>query len=112
LICNTAYDKKAEDIVVMDMGQRSSFCSYFVVMSASSSVRVKAIADAIEEAILGRDGQRARHKEGYAEATWVLLDYGDVVAHIFYADTRRFYDLEKLWGDAPRRHFVGGPSER
>ena len=80
-------------------------CDFFVVMSAPSSVRVKAIVDAIEES-LEKEGFRARHKEGHQEALWVLLDYGDVVAHVFYHETRKFYNLERLWGDAPKRHYL------
>lgn len=87
------------------MNGRSSLCDYFVIMSAPSSVRVKTIADCIEEA-MGKEGFKPRHKEGYSDAMWVLLDYGPVIAHIFYSDTRKFYDLENLWGDAPKRSFV------
>ena len=89
----------------MEMNGRSSFCDCFVVMSAPSTVRVRAIVDFIEEA-MKKAGMRLNHKEGYAESSWVLLDYGEVVAHIFYHDTRRFYALENLWGDAPKRHFL------
>ena len=89
----------------MEMAERSSLCEYFVVMSAPSSVRVKAIVDSIEEAMEER-GFRARHKEGYAEALWVLLDYGSIVTHVFYHETRKFYDLERLWGDVPKRWFL------
>jgi ribosome-associated protein len=88
----------------MDMKDRSTFCDYFVVMSAPSSVRVKAIVDSIEKA-MENEGFRTRHREGYAESAWVLLDYGEVVAHIFYHETRKFYDLENLWGDAPKRSY-------
>ena len=100
-----ALERKAEEIVIMEMRQRSSLCDFFVVMSASSSVRVKTIADHIEES-LRKQGLRARHKEGYQEATWVLLDYGEVIVHIFYHATRKFYALENLWGDAPKREYV------
>ena len=88
----------------MEMRERSAFCSYFIVMSAPSTVRAKTIAESIEES-MESEGLRALHKEGYKEALWILLDYGDVVAHIFYEEKRKFYDLEKLWGDVPRRHF-------
>ena len=105
LICQSAHDKKAEEIVIMEMRRKSAFCDYFVVMSASSSVRAKTIADSIEETLKGED-LRARHKEGYADGVWVLLDYGDVVVHIFSQESRKFYNLETLWGDAPKRLFV------
>lgn len=90
----------------MEMNARSAFCDSFVVMSAPSSVRVKAIVDFIEEK-LKDEGLRALHKEGYAEASWVLLDYGSVIAHVFHGETRRFYSLEHLWGDVPKRTFTG-----
>lgn len=105
LICETGHARKAEDIIVMEMGPKSSLCEYFVVMTGSSSVRVKAIVDHIEES-LEQAGSRALHKEGYAEAAWVLLDYGDVIVHVFYGDTRRFYDLENLWGDVRKEIYL------
>ena len=88
----------------MEMGRRSAMCEYFIVMSAASSVRVKAVVEHIEGR-LGDHGHKARHREGLHESLWVLLDYGDVIVHVFYPETRRFYALESLWGDAPRRHY-------
>jgi len=85
----------------MDMKSRTGLCEAFVIMEASSNVRVKAIVDWIEEK-MEKHGQRLLHKEGYQDAVWVLLDYGDVVCHIFHKDMRKFYDLENLWGDAPK----------
>ena len=87
------------------MGEKSSLASYFIVMSAPSTVRVKAIVDHIEQQ-LEKAGFRAFHKEGLKEAMWVLLDYGEIVAHVFYHETRKFYSLESLWGDAPRTQFL------
>jgi len=104
LICSAAQERKAEDVVVMEMKEKSSIGDYFVVMSAPSSVRVKAIVDHIEDS-LEKSGLRVFHKEGLAEALWVLMDYGDILVHVFYHETRKFYSLETLWGDAPRRHF-------
>ena len=98
-------DKKAEDIVIMDMKTMSGLCDYFVVMSAPSSVRVKAIVDNIEGS-LKKENVRIIHREGYLDGSWVLLDFGDVITHVFYHETRRFYDLENLWGDAPKRNFL------
>jgi ribosome-associated protein len=91
--------------VIMEMRRQSSFCDFFVIMSASSSIRVKAVVDHVEER-LRKEGLHARHREGYAEASWVLLDYGFVVIHVFYPETRKYYDLENLWGDVPRRNYV------
>ena len=97
-------ERKAEDITIMEMKQRSAFCDYFVVMSAPSSVRVKAIVDHVEDT-LRHKGFKEVHREGYKEALWVLMDYGDVVVHVFYPETRAFYNLENLWGDVHRFHF-------
>ena len=105
-MCAAAYDRKAEHIVVMEMGEKSSIGSHFVVMSAPSTVRVKAIVDHIEDQ-LKEAGFRTYHKEGLKEGQWVLLDFGDVIAHVFYHETRRFYSLETLWGDAPQRTYHG-----
>ena len=88
----------------MDMGERSSVADHFVVMSAPSTVRVKAIVDHIEDSMEDHD-VRLLHKEGVQEARWVLMDYGDIVVHVFYHETRKFYSLETLWGDAPRRSY-------
>ena len=107
LLCRAASERKAEDIVIMEMNQKSALSDFFVVMSASSTVRVKAIVDSIDES-LSDAGERVRHREGYAEASWVLLDYGEVIVHVFHHETRKFYNLENLWGDAPKRHFVWG----
>ncbi len=105
MICEAATEKKADEIVVMDMRQKTSLCDYFIVMSATSSVRVKTIADFIQEQLKDQ-GFPLRRKEGYADALWVLLDYGDVIVHVFYQDTRKFYGLEYLWGDAPKTAYL------
>lgn len=81
-------------------------CESFVVMTAASTVRVKAVVERIEELLEEEADQRVLHKEGLAEATWVLMDYGDVVVHVFHPDMRGFYGLEKLWGDAPSRPYL------
>lgn len=86
------------------MSQTGSFAEEFVLMSAPSNVRVKAIADAVEDA-LQKKGHRVHHREGYHEGMWVLLDYGDVLVHIFHESLRIYYGLEKLWGDVPKRKF-------
>ena len=103
LICDAADERKAEDILIMEMTAKSSIGEFFIIMSAPSSVRVKAIADHIETS-MEEHGLRALHKEGLTEGHWVLMDYGSVVAHVFYHETRKFYSLETLWGDAPRKH--------
>lgn len=88
------------------MRPRSAWCSFFVVMSGPSTVRVKTIADGIEEKLAG-EGYRLYGKEGAADGLWVLLDFGDIIAHVFHQDTRQFYDLEKLWGDTHQKIYLG-----
>lgn len=94
-----AVSKKANDTVILEMKGLSFITDYFVITSGTSNVHMKAIADAIEER-LDKERVKIDHIEGYREAKWVLLDYGDVIVHIFSESVRRFYDLENLWGDA------------
>lgn len=98
-ICKAASDKKARDIVIMDMKGISSSTDYFVVCSANTATQARAIADNIEEE-LAKEGVAFNHKEGYREGEWVLLDFGDVIAHVFMQEAREYYALERLWGDA------------
>ena len=98
-ICKAASDKKARDIVVMDMREISPSTDYFVICSANTATQVRAIADNIEDE-LREAGVKFNHKEGYREGEWVLLDFGDVVAHVFMQEAREYYALEQLWGDA------------
>ena len=88
----------------MDMGEKSGIADHFIVMSAPSTVRVKAIVEHIENE-LEAAGLRLFHKEGLKEALWVLLDCGEIVVHVFHHETRVFYSLESLWGDVPRRNY-------
>jgi len=101
-ICaRVADDKKGEDIVVLDVRGLSSFTDYFVIVSGRSTRHVQGLAEAIE-AELRAKRISSKHSEGLREGIWVLLDFDDVVVHIFYRDKREFYDLEGLWHDAPR----------
>ncbi|WP_297134444.1 ribosome silencing factor [Terrisporobacter sp.] len=93
-------DKLGQDISIINIGKVSSLCDYFVIATAGSSRQVKAIADNVQDA-LTEQGVEPRAKEGYDTQTWILLDYGDVIVHIFNEETRGFYNLEKLWKDAP-----------
>ena len=86
------------------MRKMSSVCDYFVIASGTSTTQVRAIADNIARQ-LKEKGERIWHMEGAREALWILLDCGDVVCHVFLDQTRRFYDLERLWSDAPQTHF-------
>ncbi len=96
-----AKDKKAEDIVLLDMRNLTTFCDYFVVISGNNSRHIKAISDEIEERLEDED-IGLWHSEGAEESKWILMDYGDCLVHLFEPEARRFYDLEGLWGDAPQ----------
>ena len=104
-IAAAANDKKAKDILLLNMEGLSPVTDFYVICSAGNSTLVKAIADNIEDK-LAEAGVHPTHKEGYADARWVLLDYGDVVAHVFLEEERDFYNLEQLWADAPSESFV------
>jgi ribosome-associated protein len=95
-----ALDHKALDLVVLDMQGLSNVTDYFLVCSGRSTTHVKSIADTIREELRGAD-VRMLHGEGTAESGWMLLDYGDVLVHVFLEATRVYYALERLWGDAP-----------
>ena len=90
--------KKATDIKIMDIGGHSSLGDYFVLASAGNTTQTKALCDEIEEQ-LSQKGLEPRRIEGYQSASWILLDYVDVIVHIFYKETREFYSLERLWAD-------------
>jgi ribosome-associated protein len=101
LAANAALDKKAEDVVILDVRGLSSYADYFVVATGTSDRQVSAIADSVE-GLLRKAGHRPIGVEGYSLGHWVLLDFGDVVAHVFYEEARQFYDIEGLWADARR----------
>lgn len=96
---HAALDKKAQDLRVLNLGPISDFTDYFLICSGASERQVQAIAEAIQEA-LRKSGSRPIHVEGQRAGNWVLLDYGDLVAHVFQPEPREFYGLEKLWSDA------------
>ncbi|MFM7195190.1 MAG: ribosome silencing factor [Bacteroidota bacterium] len=94
-------EKKAQDIVIMDLRSvRNAVADFFVICSGTSDKQLAAIIDSVEEETLKAEGQDPWHKEGKQNKEWMLLDYFDVVAHVFRKDKRGFYALEKLWGDA------------
>jgi len=95
-----ALSKKAFDIKILDLRKISAVCDYFVICSANVELHAQAIADAILEN-LEEEGVKVWHNEGYQASKWVLLDYVDVVVHIFLKETRDYYSLDRLWGDAP-----------
>ena len=96
-----ASDGKGEDIVVLDVRKISSFADYFVILSGRSTRHVQALAEILENELRSKRINTSR-AEGLAEGKWVLLDFDDVIVHIFYHEQRDFYDLEGLWHDAPR----------
>lgn len=96
-----ALDRKAYDLVVLETGRLSSIADYFVICSGRSDTQVQAIVDGIEQA-LKADGARPLSVEGVERGQWALMDYGDVVVHVFQVPVRGFYDLERLWVRAPR----------
>jgi ribosome-associated protein len=98
-IATCMFEKKAEDVMVLDLKGLTSVTDFFVVATATSELHVRAVADHIQST-LEEQGLRAHHVEGYAGLTWVLLDYIDVVVHVFQPTAREFYNLERLWGDA------------
>jgi len=100
LAIKCAADKKAFDLVALDLRDIASFTEFFIIASGSNQRQVQAIANAIEETLL-KEGVKAHHVEGAQQGRWVLLDFGDFVAHIFDEDRRRYYRLEDIWSDAP-----------
>ncbi len=98
------YDRQGDDIVIMDLRRHSPLADYFVLATASSVIHSRAIAEELRER-LKREGEPVHHVEGEENGTWVLLDYFSVVVHILLGETRQFYGLERLWGDAPQRVF-------
>jgi ribosome-associated protein len=94
-------DKKASQVVVLDLRHTPAFTDFFVLCSGQNSRQVKAIADSVEET-LRATGVRAAHIEGYDRADWVLMDFFTFIVHVFAPHTRDFYSLERLWGDAER----------
>ena len=96
-----AQDRKAADVVVLDLRPAHGFADFFLVVSGHNTRQIKAIADSIQQALVERDMKPA-HVEGYDRAGWILLDYFDFIVHIFSPETRSFYALERLWGSAER----------
>jgi ribosome-associated protein len=105
-IAQAGLDKKAEDVLLLDVRGLTSYADYFVVMTADSERQASAIADHVDD-VLAESGNRKVGVEGQGTGQWVLLDFGDVVAHVFNRDARAFYDLEGLWADAPKLRVTG-----
>ena len=109
LIVKGMQEKKAQDVVVMDLRHvKNAICDYFVICSGNSDTQIDAIASSVEEEVYKAIGQNPWHQEGKTNREWILIDYVDVVVHVFRKDRRSFYDLEQLWGDA-EIHYIEEP---
>ncbi len=106
--CRACQEKKAEGLIALDVRGLTSLADAFIFCSGGTSRQVKAIADEVQQR-LKQEGFQLQATEGLREAVWVLLDYGDVVVHIFERQTREFYNLERLWGEAPRLEIPAAP---
>lgn len=99
-------EKKAENIVILNMKGISYIADYFIICHGNSEKQVKAIADGLKDE-LQKKGYEIKRLEGFEHARWVLIDLGDVIVHVFHKDERSYYNLEKLWGDAPTIELEG-----
>lgn len=111
LAAREAADRKGSDVALLDLRGLTSATDFFVVASGESDVQVKSIADRIESRLKAEKDARPWHVEGLSNAYWVLLDYVDFVVHVFHRDARDYYDLERLWADAPVERFGEEPEE-
>lgn len=99
IIVSACEETKAYDIKVLDIKELTPIADYFVIVSGSSTVQVKAIADEVEE-VMEKEGCLISRKEGYTAGRWILLDYGDIIVHVFHKEDREFYNIERLWADS------------
>lgn len=104
VMANAASDKKGKDIRILNLENLSPIADYFVICSGGSDVQVKAIANEIEDK-MEEAGYEIIHKEGHQFGRWILLDYGNVIAHVFYEEEREFYGIERVWADAEQINF-------
>ena len=91
--------KKGEEIKIMEVTEQTTLADYFVICTGSSNTQINALCDAVEERLETEAGEKPLHREGHRDGTWVLLDYGCVVVHVFNSEAREFYSLERLWSD-------------
>ena len=106
LAAHAAAAKKGDDIVVLDVGEIISIIDCFVLVSATNTRQTRTIVSEVQAALREHDDSRPIGVEGLDDATWILIDYGDIVVHVFLDTTRAYYDLDRLWADAPRIPFV------
>jgi ribosome-associated protein len=100
-LAEAARDKNAEDVVALEVGALTSFADAFVLATAGSDRQARTVADAVSEA-MQQTGSEPLGVEGYEEGRWILIDGGDVIVHVFVREAREHYDLDRLWGDAPK----------
>lgn len=98
MICQTLYDKKATDIVTLDVADKTIIADYFIVCSGRNIQLAKTLSDEVEQK-MAAEGVPLRRKEGYAEGRWIVQDYGDILLHIFHPEERAYYNMERLWQD-------------
>ena len=98
LVCHALDEKKADDIKVIDIRGLSVMADYFIIASGNNRSQIQAIADHVEE-VLGKEGLALKQVEGYDAANWVLMDYQDIIIHLFDRENRLFYDLDRIWRD-------------
>lgn len=98
-ICNILSSKKAGNIVYIDVAEKTSLCDYFIVCSGRSTTQVRSLAENLEEKLEKEHGEIPRRREGVREGRWAVVDYADVIVHIFSDEERDFYNLERLWED-------------
>lgn len=106
LAAKLAAEKMAENITLLDMKGRSGLCDYFVICDTSSVTRSKTVAEHIAVE-MKRKGEMPLHRDGHQSGSWIVIDFGDVIVHVFLKEIRQFYNLEHLWGDAPREIWAG-----
>jgi ribosome-associated protein len=97
-VCRLLYDKKAQDVIAIDVKDKTILAEWFVICSGRATTQVKALCDEIEEKS-EELGLTMLRKEGYADARWIVLDFGNILLHIFHADERKYYNIERLWMD-------------
>jgi ribosome-associated protein len=105
IIIEAIFEKKGQDVKLLELKDLTTIADYFVVCSAESDMQVKAIADNIDDS-LAKAGIKVWKKEGFKALSWVLIDLSDIVVHVFRNESRQFYNLERLWGDAPMKEII------
>lgn len=106
VVRDAALDKKGEDFVALDVGERTILADTFAIVTGRSKIQTRAIADAIVEAV-EKEGYTVARVEGHADGSWILIDLGNVIAHVFTPEQRSFYNLERLWSEVARRQAQG-----